>query len=102
MLNPLCVKITRPFITKYGTPLAPITKYGTPYVLRSYTHSLQNMEPLLPLLLNIEHLMCQDHTPNLLRNMEPFLPLLLNMEHLMCQDHTSIHYEMWNSSCPYY
>ena len=59
----MCVKIARPFITKYGTPLAPITKYGTAYVPRSYTHSLRNMELLLPLLLNMEHLMWQDHTP---------------------------------------
>ena len=68
--NTLCAKIPHPFITKHGTPLAPVTIYGTPYVPRSHTHSLQNMEPLLPLLLNMEHLMCQDHTP--------------------------IHYEIWN------
>ena len=62
----------RMLITKYGSPFAPKTKYGTAYVPRSYTH--------------------------LLRNLEPLLPLLINMEQLMCQDHTPIHYEIWNPS----
>ena len=66
----------RTLITKYGRPFAPKTKYGTAYVPRSYTHSLRNMEPLFP--------------------------PLLNMKHFMCQDHTSIHYEILNPSCPHY
>ena len=53
-----------------------ITKYWTPYVLKSHALLLQNMEPLLPLFLNIKHLLCQDHTP--------------------------IHYKIWNLSCPYF
>ena len=53
-----------------------VAKYWTAYVSKSHGHLLQNMEPLLP--------------------------QLLNMGQLMCQDHTFIHYEIWNSSCPYY
>ena len=55
--NGLCAKITHPFITKYGTPLAPITKYGTAYVPRSHTHSLRNMEALMTPSQNAETLM---------------------------------------------
>ena len=55
--TPYLKKLPHLFIMKHGTPLVPITKYGTPYVKKFHTHSLQNIELLLPLLLNMERLM---------------------------------------------
>ena len=76
MWNNLCAKITDPFITKYGTPLAPITKYGTVYVPRPYTHLLRNMEPLLPLLLNIWNSLCAKIThPFITKYGTPLAPI---------------------------
>ena len=92
-MNPLCAKIIHSFITKYGTPLAPVTKHSTPYVPRSYPHSLRNMEHLLPLLLNMECLIWQGSYSHSLQNMEPLLLLLLNIEPLMLQNYTLIHYK---------
>ena len=37
--NALCVKVTRSFITKQGTPCAYVTQYGTSYTLKLRTHS---------------------------------------------------------------
>ena len=68
------------FITKYRTPYEVtklrlfITKYGTPYVLKLYAYSLRNMEPLMPLLLNIEPLMCQTSIPIHYKTWNPFYP----------------------------
>ena len=91
-----------PFITKYGTPLAPITKYRTPYVPRSYTQFITKYgTPLAPITKYRTPYVPRSYFHSL-RNVELLLPLLLNMEHLMCQDHTLIHYEIWNPSCPYY
>ena len=55
--TPYLKKIPHVFITKRGTPLVPVTKHGTPSLKKFHTHSLRNIELLLPLLLNMELLM---------------------------------------------
>ena len=115
------MKVTRPFITRQGTPCAYVTKYGTPYTLKLHAHSLRNKEPLV----SIWNALCvkvtrpfirkqgtpcasvtKHGTPYMsksythsLQNMEPLVPLLLNMEPLVCQSHTPIHYKKWNPLC---
>ena len=61
--TPYLKKIPFLFIMKNGTPLVPITKYGTPYMKKFHTHSLRNIELLLPLLLNMERLIWKSPTP---------------------------------------
>ena len=73
--TPCLKKIPHPFITKHGTPL-PVTKHGTPYLKEFHTHSLRNIDLLLPLLLKMELLIQKNSTP--------------------------IYSETWNSSCSCY
>ena len=61
--TPYLKKIQHLFIMKHGTPLAPITKYGRPYVKKLHTHSLRNIELVLPRILNMERLMWKSSTP---------------------------------------
>ena len=56
---------------KHGTPLVPITKHGTPYLQKFHTHSLRNIELLLPLLLNME-------SPNDIKD-----PVFVNETHIL-------------------
>ena len=96
--TPYLKKIPHVFITKRGTPLVLVTKHETPYLKKIPHLSIMKHEtPLVPITKHGAPYLKKFHTHSL-RNIELLLPLLLNMEHLMWKSPTPIHYETRNPS----